>query len=281
MKKVITYGTFDLFHEGHERLLKRAKGLGDYLVVGVTTESYDHARGKLNVQESLMQRIENVKKSGLADEIIIEEYEGQKIHDIERYAIDVFAIGSDWIGKFDYLKDYTEVVYLDRTKGISSTQLRANNHGILRLGLIGYGRIAKRFIKESKFVSGVNIEGVYGLKHESVKAFAETHELHFYETDLDTFLNRIDAVYIASPHTSHYHYIKEALLKQKHVFYVKNLWFYQKTRLRCCMIWRETKKSCYLRRLKQLFHQRLCVLNPLLKVALLVLLNTSMPHLLS
>ena len=77
MTKVITYGTFDLFHEGHYRLLQRAKALGDYLIVGVTTESYDQARGKLNVVDSLMTRIENVKKTGFADEVIIEESIGQ------------------------------------------------------------------------------------------------------------------------------------------------------------------------------------------------------------
>lgn len=121
MKKVITYGTFDLFHEGHKRLLERAKTLGDYLIVGVTSQHYDIERGKLNVSDSLMQRIEHVRESGFADEIIIEEYEGQKVDDILRYKIDVFAIGSDWKGKFDYLNQYTKVVYLDRTKGISST----------------------------------------------------------------------------------------------------------------------------------------------------------------
>lgn len=78
MKKVITYGTFDLFHEGHYRLLERAKALGDYLIVGVTTESFDEARGKLNVIDSLMTRIENVKKSGFADEVIVEDHIGQK-----------------------------------------------------------------------------------------------------------------------------------------------------------------------------------------------------------
>lgn len=117
MTKVITYGTFDLFHEGHYKLLQRAKALGDYLVVGVTTEGYDRARGKLNVVDSLMTRIENVRKSGFADEIVIEETVGQKISDIKKYNIDIFAIGSDWVGHFDHMSEYCKVVYLERTKG--------------------------------------------------------------------------------------------------------------------------------------------------------------------
>ena len=76
MKRVITYGTFDLFHQGHYNILKRARELGDYLIVGVTSESYDIERGKLNVQDSLLKRIENVRKTGFADEIIVEEYQG-------------------------------------------------------------------------------------------------------------------------------------------------------------------------------------------------------------
>ena len=82
MKKVITYGTYDLLHFGHIRLLERAKALGDYLVVGVTSDGFDKIRGKINVQQSLMERIEAVKATGIADEIIVEEYEGQKIDDI-------------------------------------------------------------------------------------------------------------------------------------------------------------------------------------------------------
>ncbi|HIZ23306.1 MAG TPA: adenylyltransferase/cytidyltransferase family protein, partial [Candidatus Blautia faecigallinarum] len=124
MKKVITYGTFDLFHQGHYNIIKRAKALGDYLIVGVTSESYDIERGKLNVRDSLLKRIENVRKTGFADEIIVEEYQGQKVSDIIKYNIDILVVGSDWRGKFDYLKNYCEVRYLERTKNISSTQLR-------------------------------------------------------------------------------------------------------------------------------------------------------------
>lgn len=116
MTKVITYGTYDLLHEGHIRLLERAKALGDYLIVGVTADGFDQARGKINVQQSLMERIEAVRNTGLADQIIIEEYEGQKIDDIQRYDVDIFTVGSDWTGKFDYLNQYCKVVYLDRSR---------------------------------------------------------------------------------------------------------------------------------------------------------------------
>src|SRR3712207_8696674 len=91
MIKVITYGTYDLFHRGHQRLLDRAKALGDYLIVGVTADTFDRERGKINVQQTLMERVEAVRATGLADEIIIEEYEGQKIDDIKRYGVDIFT----------------------------------------------------------------------------------------------------------------------------------------------------------------------------------------------
>ena len=124
MKKVITYGTFDHLHQGHINLLRRAKALGDYLIVGVTTEEFDLARGKTNIHDSIETRIEAVKATGYADEIIVEDYVGQKVDDIVRLGVDIFAIGSDWKGKFDYLKKYCTVVYLPRTEGISSTMLR-------------------------------------------------------------------------------------------------------------------------------------------------------------
>lgn len=217
MIKVVTYGTFDLFHQGHINLLKRAKQLGDYLIVGVTSDSYDRERGKLNVQESLVKRIQNIKESGLADEIIIEEYEGQKVVDIEKYNIDKFVIGSDWIGKFDYLKQFCEVVYLERTKGISSTNLRNEKNNILKVGIIGSGRIAKRFVKEARYVSGVNIEGVLSRNKENCRKFVVENELNFYSTNYENFIEKVDAVYIATPHKTHYEYIKKSLESGKHV----------------------------------------------------------------
>ena len=136
MTKVITYGTYDLLHYGHIRLLERAKALGDYLIVGVTADDFDKTRGKINVQQPLMERIEAVKATGLADEIIVEEYEGQKIDDIRKYDVDIFTVGSDWVGKFDYLKEYCKVVYLDRTEGVSSSEIREEKRQI-KLGLVG------------------------------------------------------------------------------------------------------------------------------------------------
>ena len=106
MVKVITYGTYDLLHQGHINILKRAKELGDYLIVGVTSDNFDKERGKLNVKNNVLERIEAVKQTGYADEIIIEDYIGQKIDDIQKYNIDIFAIGSDWMGKFDYLSEF-------------------------------------------------------------------------------------------------------------------------------------------------------------------------------
>lgn len=216
MTKVITYGTFDLFHEGHYRLLQRAKALGDYLIVGVTTEKYDMERGKLNVIDSLMTRIENVKKTGFADEVIIEEMSGQKVSDVQKYHVDIFTVGSDWTGKFDYMSDYCRVVYIERTKNISSTMIRESNRQIQKIGVIGTGRIAERFIPESKLVSGISTQGVYNPNTESAKRFAGKWEIDSYK-DVEAFYDDMDAVYVASPHQTHYGYIKEALEHGKHV----------------------------------------------------------------
>ena len=217
MKKVITYGTFDLFHEGHRRLLERAKALGDYLIVGVTTEQFDIQRGKVNVMDSLMRRIDNVRNSGFADEVIIEETEGQKISDIQKYTADIFAVGSDWLGKFDYIKKYCEVVYIERTKDVSSTNLRESQYGIVPLGVVGSGRIAGRIMEEIRLVSGVNVMAVYGPHIENVKKFADEYELAFSFDDYSTFLKKVGAVYIASPHGTHYDYAHQALAAGRHV----------------------------------------------------------------
>lgn len=225
MKKVITYGTFDLFHEGHYNLLKRAKELGDYLIVGITTEHYDLQRGKLNVVDPLLKRIENVKKSGLADEIIIEDHEGQKQEDIQKMGVSIFAEGSDWTGLFDYLKEYCEVVYLERTPNISSSILREIRHPILQLGVVGTGRIAPRFLAEAKFVSGINARAVYNPHEVSAVEFGKKYELESYYKEFDEFLQCVDAVYIASPHQTHYEYAKKAMEKGKHVLCEKPLTF--------------------------------------------------------
>lgn len=222
MKKVITYGTFDLFHEGHYRLLQRAKALGDYLIVGVTTENFDKARGKLSVVDSIVTRIENVKKTGFADEIIIEDHIGQKFSDIKKYNIDIFTVGSDWEGKFDYLKDHCQVVYLERTKFISSTMLRNKQRNIQRIGIIGTGRIANRFFAEAVLVSGVNTQSVYNPHYESAKTFADKWKIDAYD-DIEEFYRNTDVVYIASPHETHYEYTKSALLHKKHVICEKPL----------------------------------------------------------
>ena len=216
MTKVITYGTYDLLHQGHINLLRRAKELGDYLIVGVTSDSFDRGRGKLNVRNNVLERVEAVKATGYADEVIIEDYLGQKIDDIQKYDVDIFAIGSDWVGKFDYLNEYCKVVYLPRTEGISSTMLRAESQDTYKIGVIGSGRIANRFVPETKVVNGAEVVAALNPDKNEVEAFAKKHDLEAY-TDFNAFIEKFDVVYIASPHLSHYDYIKRSLLTGKHV----------------------------------------------------------------
>ena len=192
MVKVITYGTYDLLHYGHIRLLERAKALGDYLIVGITSDDYDKSRGKINNQQSLMERIAAVKATGLADEIIVEEYEGQKIDDIRRYNVDIFTVGSDWVGKFDYLNEFCKVIYLPRTEGVSSSMIRAENRK-LAIGTIGDERLCGKFAGEMLYVNGVEY-----------KACGESFE-------------GVDAVYIATHPQKHYGDVKRALEAGKHV----------------------------------------------------------------
>lgn len=123
MKKVITYGTFDLFHVGHLNLLKRAKSYGDYLIVAVSSDEFNLGKGK-KCFVSDQDRMEIVKAIRYVDEVILETSWEQKIEDVKKYDVDVFVIGDDWTGKFDFLKEYCEVVYLPRTDGISTTQIK-------------------------------------------------------------------------------------------------------------------------------------------------------------
>ena len=212
MVKVITYGTYDMLHYGHIRLLERAKALGDYLIVGVTSDDYDKTRGKINNQQSLMERIAAVKETGIADEIIVEEYEGQKIDDIRRLDVDIFTVGSDWIGYFDYLNEYCKVVYLPRTEGVSSSEVRAEKRK-LNIGLVGTAVFRTKFIKESKFVNGVDVVGVYA-SHPGNEP--EVRDL-YYTDNYDELLKKVDAVYIISMPDKHYEHSKKALLAGKHV----------------------------------------------------------------
>lgn len=217
MKRVITYGTYDLLHQGHINLLKRAKSLGDYLIVGVTNDNFDRDRGKLNVRNNVLERVEAVKATGLADQVIIEDYVGQKIDDVQKYDVDIFAIGSDWEGKFDYLNEFCQVIYLPRTEGISSTMLRAESQDIVKVGIIGCGRVATRFPSEADVVNGVAITAVYDIQKDVSENFAQKFEGITAYTDLQEFYKNVDAVYVATPHLAHYDNIKTSLLAGKHV----------------------------------------------------------------
>ncbi len=217
MKKVITYGTYDLLHQGHINLLRRAKELGDWLIVGVTNDNFDRNRGKLNVKNNVLERVEAVKATGLADQIIIEDYIGQKIDDVQKYNVDIFAIGSDWEGKFDYLNEYCQVVYLPRTEGISSTQLRAEAHECVKIGMVGAGRIAPRFVSESRYVGGVEISGIYDIDGEKAAEFARQNGIGNVADSFESLLDDVTAVYVATPHLTHYDIIKKSLLARKHV----------------------------------------------------------------
>lgn len=214
MVKVITYGTYDLLHYGHIRLLQRAKELGDYLIVGVTADDFDKKRGKINVQQSLMERVASVRATGLADEIIVEEYEGQKIDDIQRHDVDIFTVGSDWIGKFDYLNEYCKVVYLDRTEGVSSSKIRQQNRGI-RFGLLGDSFFLNKVIKESIAVNGVQITAICTNCPQKIDVHEDRAEI--FTSNFCNLLQKVDAVYIRSAPEQHYEHIKLALNSKKHV----------------------------------------------------------------
>lgn len=124
MKNVITYGTFDLFHYGHFYMLERAKAHGDFLIVAVSTDEFNLLKGK-NAHFSFSERKRLLENLKIVDMVIAESSWEQKIKDVKKYNIDTFVIGNDWLGEFDFLKDYCKVKYLERTPGVSSTQLRS------------------------------------------------------------------------------------------------------------------------------------------------------------
>ncbi len=126
MKKVITYGTFDLLHYGHVNLLRRAKELGDYLIVAISTDEFNDKKKNKKSYFSFEERKQLVEAIRYVDLVIPEEDWDQKISDIQEFKVDTFVIGDDWEGKFDFLKDYCEVVYLPRTPEISTTKIKQN-----------------------------------------------------------------------------------------------------------------------------------------------------------
>lgn len=218
MKKVITYGTYDLLHEGHIRLLKRAKALGDYLIVGVTHESYDRSRGKLDVIHTTTERVAAIEALDYVDEVIIEYDKDQKEKDILELKVDTFAIGDDWVGSFDYLSQYCEVLYLSRTPAISSSMLREGLSREFKIGIVGTGRIAKRFCAEAKHVPNLIVQAAMSRNIDNVRQFIDITGIPNGHLTLEDLLkDDIDAVYIASPHEFHYEQAKRALLSGKHV----------------------------------------------------------------
>jgi len=142
MIKVITYGTFDLLHYGHINLLKRAKELGDYLIVGLSTNEFNEIKGK-KCYFSYEERKKLVESIRYVDLVIPEKSWEQKINDIKEFKVDILVMGDDWKGKFDYLKEYCEVIYLPRTPEISTTKIKND---------LGLKETAATNIKDSKYL---------------------------------------------------------------------------------------------------------------------------------
>ena len=160
--------------------------------------------------------------------IIVEDHEGQKIEDIQKYGVDIFTVGSDWIGTFDYLNEFCKVVYLERTPNISSTMLRGNAYKLIKIGIVGTGRIAGRFVAEARYASGIVVSDAYNPEIESASQFKKKYseyDIAIETEDYETFLGNVDAVYIASTNETHYEYAKQALIHGKSVLCEKPLAF--------------------------------------------------------
>ncbi|AHA28907.1 glycerol-3-phosphate cytidylyltransferase [Exiguobacterium sp. Leaf187] len=123
MKKVITYGTFDLLHWGHINILRRAKEMGDYLIVAISTDEFNRLKHK-QAYHNYENRKLILEAIRYVDEVIPENNWEQKVEDVQKHNVDVFVMGDDWKGEFDFLKDHCEVVYLERTEGISTSQIK-------------------------------------------------------------------------------------------------------------------------------------------------------------
>ena len=128
MKKVITYGTYDLLHYGHINLLRRARALGDYLIVALSTDEFNQKQKQKKCYFSYEQRKQLLEAIRYVDLVIPEENWEQKVSDVREFRVDTFVMGSDWEGKFDFLKPYCDVVYLPRTPEISTTQIKEDLH---------------------------------------------------------------------------------------------------------------------------------------------------------
>jgi predicted dehydrogenase len=131
--------------------------------------------------------------------------------------VDIFVLGSDWKGHFDYLNAYCKVVYLDRTENVSSTMIRKEKFPMVRIGIVGTGRMAPRFMEEARYVSSVVVEAAYNPEKKSANAFQKTTQIPVYQKNMDAFFDRVDAVYIASPNETHGFYARAALEHGKHV----------------------------------------------------------------
>ena len=167
--------------------------------------------------EKTVQQAKKQRATGLADLIVIEEYKGQKIDDILKYGVEIFAIGSDWEGYFDYLNEFCKVVYLPRTEGISSTQIR-KHRPVADIGIIGTGSIASRFASESAFVNSARITGAYNPLKSECDDFCKKFNIPTSADSVEELLQVCDAVYIASPHYTHFDYAETAMRTGKHVF---------------------------------------------------------------